>query len=133
MMKSLLIVTAVIETATGIALVLAPPLVVSVLLGASLDTSAAVALGRVAGAALLSLGIACWFARHDGQSRAATGLVTAMLLYNLAVVAVLTFAGLGSGLIGIALWPAVVLHTALAVWCIACLRITGVNMSGGAS
>ena len=115
-------VTAVAETATGLALLGLPLLVASLLFGASLDTPAALAVARVTGTALLSLGIACWLARHDGQSRAARGLVAALLLYNTAVTAVLVHAGTGLALFGIGLWPAVVLHVALAVWCAACLR-----------
>jgi hypothetical protein len=121
-MKSLLIVTAAAETATGLALLGLPLLVVSLLLGGSLDTPAALVVARVTGAALLSLGVACWLARNDEKSRAAAGLVAAMLLYNVAAVAVLVHAGVGLGLPGIGLWPTVVLHAALAVWCIACLR-----------
>jgi hypothetical protein len=101
---------------------------VALLLGSGLHSSAAVTLGRLVGAALLALGVACWLARLDGQSRAAKGLVMAMLLYNLAAVAILGPAGIESGLVGVALWPAVVLHAAMAVWCIACLkrkRVTG--------
>jgi hypothetical protein len=45
-----------------------------------------------------------------------------MLVYNLVVAAVLVHASLGFRLSGIGLWPAVVLHLALAAWCIACLR-----------
>jgi len=71
---------------------------------------------------LLSLGIACWLARNDEQSRAATGLIAAMLLYNTAVAAVLVYAGIGLRLAGVGTWPAVLLHAALAVWCLACLR-----------
>jgi len=130
-MKTLLIVTAVIEVATGLALLLTPSLPVSLLFGSSLDTSTALTVGRVAGAALLALGVACWLARHDGQSRAATGLVAAMVLYNTAAVAILASAGVGSGLVGVGLWPAVVLHAALAVWCIACLRSKRVNLGDG--
>ena len=32
------------------------------------------------------------------------------------------YAGLGLGLSGIGLWPAVALHSTLAVWCVACLK-----------
>jgi len=128
-MKALLIVTAGIEAATGLALLGSPLLVVSLLLGGSLDTPAALVVARVGGAALLSIGVACWLARNDPQSRAATGLIAALLLYNIAAVAVLVYAGIGLGLSGIGLWPAVVLHVALAVWCIACLWTKQVNQS----
>jgi len=116
-MKSLLIITAALEATTGVALLASPSLPASILLGAPLDTLAGSVLGRVAGAALLALGLACWRARNDEYSRAAAGIITAMLLYNVAVAGLLVHARFGAGLAGIALWPAVVLHTALAVWC----------------
>jgi len=121
-MKPLLKLTGIIETATGLGLMAVPSVVVRLLLGSPLDTYAAVMLGRVAGAALLALGVACWLARDDTQSRAARGLVVAMLMYNIPATAVLAFAGIGLGLQGVMLWPAVVLHAAMAVWCIVCLR-----------
>jgi hypothetical protein len=122
--KGLLTLTAVIELGAGLALVVLPSPVVVLMLGAPLDTPAALSVARLAGAALVALGIACWLARVDGQSRAAIGLATAMLPYNLAAVAVLAAARIGSGLSGVALWPAVILHTAMAVWCIAALWST---------
>jgi len=113
--KKLLIVTALVETATGLMLLVSPTLVVAFLLGASLDAPAALVVGRIAGAALLSLGVACWLAR-DGLSLALRGLIAAMLLYNCAVAAVLAHAGAVVGFVGVLLWPAVALHAALAVW-----------------
>ena len=121
-MKRLLKLTAIIEAATGLGLMAVPAVVVRLLLASPLGTSAAVTLGRVAGGALLALGVACWLARDDTQSRAARGLVVAMLMYNLIATAVLAFAGIGLGLHGVALWPAVVLHAVMAIWCIVCLR-----------
>jgi hypothetical protein len=130
-MSRLLKLTALIEAATGLGLIAAPSVVVRLLLGSPLETSAAVTLGRVAGAALLSLGIACWLARTDTPSRAARGLVAAMLFYNVAVAALLAFVGLASGLRGLMLWPAVTLHAMMAVWCVACLRRSPQNVTIG--
>src|SRR5947208_10658687 len=121
MMKRFLKLTAIIEAATGLALIAVPAIVVRLLLGAEIS-GASIPLGRVAGAALLALGVACWLAHDDTQSRATSGLVVAMLMYNIPVPAVLAFAGIGLGLHGVALWPAVVLHAVMAIWCIVCLR-----------
>jgi hypothetical protein len=120
--KSLLIVTAVFEAATGIALLALPAVPVGLLLGASLGTAGGLAVARVTGAAMLSLGLACWLASNDGRTRPGRGVITAMLVYNTAVVAVLAHASLGLGLAGIGLWPAAGIHTVLAVWCVAGLR-----------
>jgi hypothetical protein len=120
--RNLLVVTALAEAGVGLTLLLSPPFVARLLLGVSLDAPAALIVGRIAGAALLSLGAACWLARDDGPSRARRGLIAAMLLYNSAAAAVLANAGVGVGLVGVLMWPAVALHALLAVWCIACLR-----------
>jgi hypothetical protein len=87
-MKKVLTVAAVAEAATGVALIAVPVIVVRLLLGAEIS-GASIPLGRVAGAALLALGVACWLARDDTQSRTARGLVAAMLMYNIAATAVL--------------------------------------------
>jgi len=118
-MKRLLIVTAIIELGVGLALLCFPSATVTFLLGSGLDTPAAVALGRVAGAALFALGVACWLAQYDAQSCAARGLVSAMVLYNLGAVVILGAAGVQLRPVGVALWPAVVLHAGMTVWCIA--------------
>jgi hypothetical protein len=118
----LLIVTAGIEAGAGLGLLLAPALVAWLLLGGKLDTAATVMLARVCGVALLSLGVACWMARNGGASSAARGLVAAMGLYNVAVAALLVYAGTVAGLSAIGLWPAVVLHIGMAAWCLAILR-----------
>ena len=121
-MNRLLKLTAIIEMATGLGLLVVPSLVVRLLLGSPLDAPAALAVARVAGAGLLALGIACWLASHDTQSCAARGVVSAMVVYNFGAVLILGAAGIGSQPVGIALWPAVILHAAMAVWCVACLR-----------
>ena len=51
--------SAVIEAATGAALIADPDLVVRLLIGTALS-GGGIAVGRVCGFALLSLGLACW-------------------------------------------------------------------------
>ncbi len=121
-MKTLQIASALIELGAGLALLSYPSVAVVLLVGARLEEPAALTVARVCGSALVALGVACWLARADAQSRAANGLVAAMLLYDIAVAALLAYAALGNGLYGVALWPAVVLHTLMSVWCVACLR-----------
>jgi hypothetical protein len=52
-----------------------------------------------------------------------------MLVYDVGTVAILAFAGFGFGLHGVALWPAVVLHAVMTVWCVACLRRRPLNVT----
>lgn len=127
MASNLLVVTALLEALTGIALIALPSVPISMLLDTSLDTPGGLAAARVAGGALLSLAMACWLARHDGQSRAGRGVIAAMLVYNIAIIAALAHARAGLGVTAIGFWPVVGLHTALAAWCIAVLRSVKVS------
>ena len=92
------------EIATGLALVIVPSLVGQVLLGEAL-TGAAIPTARVAGLALIALGIACW--RNSG--------LLGMLIYSAAVTFYLAYVGLETGFTGVLLWPAVGLHAVLSI------------------
>ena len=104
-----------------------PSTAVKLLFGSSLDAPAALMVGRLTGAALITLGVACWIARLDVESRAAAGLVAAMCLYNLAALVILASARAGLGLVGVFLWLGVVFHLVMAVWCLGWLRIRRVS------
>jgi hypothetical protein len=101
-MKKALIVAAVCEAATGLALLTAPSLVGQLLLGEQL-TGVAIPVARVTGIALIALGIACW----PGPP------LVGMLAYSAAVTLYLAYLGVAGGLTGVFLWPAVVLHAIL--------------------
>ena len=103
-MKWVLIFAAAGEAGTGLALLIVPSLVGRLLLGEEL-TGIALPVARVAGIALIALGIACW----PGPSRAG------MLTYSAAVTLYLAYLGVAGGLGGLLLWPAVVLHAVLSV------------------
>jgi hypothetical protein len=113
-MKLLLTLTAVFEALTGIGLIVFPSMVISLLIGPLPDGAVVLTLARIAGAALISLAIACWLLRNNVT---AMGIVKAMLFYNLAATASLLYASIGDKLSGTGLWPAILLHAGLAVWC----------------
>ena len=116
--------SAVLEAVVGVALLTSSSVPV-LLLGAPLDTAPGVVVGRVAGAALLSLGVACWLSRNGIPSSASRGLVAALMIYNVLTTGLLAYSGLSLGLRGVALWPAVAIHVALAIWSAACVMQRG--------
>lgn len=111
--RHVLAFTAVIEAATGLALIGAPGLVVRLLLGSE-TAGAGVPLGRVAGCALLSLGIACLPARGNAAAGPSAAALRAMLAYNALIALYLLYLGI-RGWSGPLLWPAVVLHAVVAM------------------
>jgi hypothetical protein len=118
--KSLLTATAANEAGAGLALLALPSVTAALLLGTLLEASAAMTLARVGGAAILALAIVCWLSR-DANDLTSRGLVISVTFYNIAVAAVLTLAGLGHGLHGMLLWPAIAFHVAMGGWCVAIL------------
>ena len=132
-MRAYLTITTVAEAAIGVVLLMSPSLPVSLLLGARLEQPVAAIVARVAGAALLALAVACWFARNDGHSRAVRGLFAGLLIYNVATIVLLVYAALALDLAGVALWPTVLLHTVLTLWCLAALRIAAARADSDGS
>lgn len=115
-MKTLLTLGAFIEIAAGVAALAAPVFAVSILLGSTLEGAAAITVTRVAGAALVAIGIMNWAGSSEPTSKAAKGIGFAMVFYNIAVVGLLLYAFFAAGLSGIGLWPTVGLHAGLAAW-----------------
>jgi hypothetical protein len=101
-MKWSMIFAAVAEAATGLGLLIVPSLVGQLLLGEQL-TGVAIQVARVAGIALIALGMACW----PGPP------LVSMLTYSASVTLYLAYLGLAGGSTGVMLWPAVVLHVIL--------------------
>jgi hypothetical protein len=124
--KTLLQVSAAVEAGAGAALILVPSAIAGLLIGGTLDSPTAIIVARLAGAALMTISLICWFASRDSQSRTAAGVVAALLFYNAAAVGVLLYARLGVDLSGPGISPAIALHAALAAWCLACARRTAV-------
>ena len=109
-MQQVLGLAAVLEAVTGLVLIIHPSLVAQVLFGDGV-AGAGMALSRVAGFALLALGVACWPGREarSGTARSAG----AMLTYSLPVTIYLVYLGIVAPLTGMLLWPGAAAH---AVW-----------------
>lgn len=107
-MKTALGLAAVAESATGLILLVYPPIVVRLLFAAEI-AGAGIWLSRIAGIGLIGLGLACWPNRSDTQP------LYGMLTYStLAMLYLISIGVRGEG-VGVLLWPGVVVHAALVV------------------
>ena len=85
-MKKLLALAAAGETVFGLVLLAYPPIVVRLLFGAEI-TGAGAVLSRMAGIALIALGLACWQGSTTAQA------LWGMLTYSLLVTLYLAYLG----------------------------------------
>ncbi len=120
-LKPFLVVTAIVEVGAGVCLLGVPAVVLALLLRLQAPSPETLVVGRVAGAALLAIGVASWLARDDPGSVGGRGLLIGALVYDGVVAVLLAYAGGVLGMMGVALWPAVALHTVLTIWGFRCL------------
>ncbi|MFO0899498.1 MAG: hypothetical protein U0836_18885 [Pirellulales bacterium] len=130
--RSLLLVTALAEAGVGVALLVAPGLSVELLLGKVDESPPPFVMERILGAALFVIAITCWLARDGTGGGAAKPLLAGLLVYNVAVPALLAYAALSYAFSSLLLWPACVLHAGLTVWCVVCLRAAASAANGPA-
>jgi hypothetical protein len=107
---ALIALAAAIEAGTGAFLIVQPSALTWLLLGTDLSPPG-VALGRIAGLALLSFGWVCW----PNKTAASIPAPLPLLAYNLFVSAYLAYLGLGQKMAGPLLWPAVAFHALLSI------------------
>jgi len=100
-----LTIAAVLEAATGVALLIVPSLVGRLLFGEEF-TGIVIPVARVLGIALLALGLCCW-----PGSTALCGMLT----YGALVTLYLAYLGVIGERVGPLLWPVVVLHAILTI------------------
>jgi hypothetical protein len=99
-MSNLLTVAAIVEVATGMALLIVPSLVGRLLFGEEF-TGVVIPVARVLGMALLALGVCCW----PGSTP-----LCGMLTYSALATLYLLYRAIGGEWVGPLLWPVVVLH-----------------------
>ena len=103
-MKKLLILTSVLEIVAGLIVLATPALAVRVLLGVEIE-GAGIIMSRIAGVALVGLGVACW-PRSGDNRRQLYGMLTYSVLITLYFIRI----GIRGAPVGLLLWPAVAVH-----------------------
>ena len=109
--------SAIVEVLAGLAFLAVPALVVGLLLGGELDPIG-VAVARVLGFGLLSLGVAGW--ESPGQAIRLAPRI-GLCIYNIGAAIVFVILGTGGGMNGVLLWPTALLHAvigAMMLWVI---------------
>jgi len=97
---------ALAEAGTGVILLAYPPIVVRLLFDAEI-VGAGVIVSRIAGIALVGLGVACW---PNGPARASP---YGMMTYGMLAALYLVYVGVRGESAGVLLWPAVAAHVVL--------------------
>jgi hypothetical protein len=106
-MRKLLILAATSEALFGLILLVYPLIVIRLLFNSEIG-GAAVLMSRIAGIALIALGVACWPDRDT--LRAFLGMLT----YGVLAMLFFIYVAVNGG-VGILLWPGVAVHAGLSV------------------
>jgi hypothetical protein len=117
--SKLMAFAAVVEAVTGLALIVAPALVVGLLLTGG-GAGQTLLVARCFGIALLALALAC----RPGASARSTAL-QGMLSYNVLIALFLAYVVATQHVGGVLVWPAVALHAVVALLLIWIWRVEG--------
>jgi len=107
-MKKLLMLAALFEAGAGVILLANPSIAVRLVFDVEI-VGAGVIVSRLLGVALMGLGAACW--PGTDSRRGFYGMTT----YGTLATLYLIYIGVRGGMIGVLLWPAVVVHAILVV------------------
>jgi hypothetical protein len=108
--RGLAAMAAGLEVTAGAALIASPSVFVRLLLGTTISSSG-IAIARMGGFGLLSLGLACWPIGKVLTAPAAS----AMLTYNALAALYFGYLHVDGGFTGYLLWPACAIHASLAL------------------
>ena len=108
--KSVVTGSAWLEIAVGVTVIVAPNFL-CVLLFATRPEGAGMPIARLAGIALLALGISCLPSVQTGPRR---NSVLGLVVYNVGAAILFAWVGVATALHGFLLWPAAILHAGIA-------------------
>ena len=106
-------VSAAIEIVTGVGMLVVPAFLIGLLLGDGLGPIG-IAVTRILGIGLLSLGIAGWDSQEQAEATV-LGPRTGLVVYNLAATAIFVYLGTTGAMHGLLLWPAAALHLVISL------------------
>ena len=109
--RTVLMIAAWFEIVVGVSFVLALNAQSQLLFGA-IPKGPGAGFGRLAGIALIGLGVACLPSKLEGARDHA---VRVLLLYNVSASLLLAWIGLATTFRGIVLWPIVIVHALIAM------------------
>ncbi len=107
-MNKVLAIVALAEAGTGAVLLAYPPVVVQLLFGLEIEGSGII-MSRIAGIALIGLGVSCW------PGKSALQPLNGMLTYSALAMLYLVYIGIRGEAVGLLLWPAVAAHVIFVV------------------
>ena len=120
LLRLLLTLCGGLEILAGLTALIAPGPLLSLLLAGPGDSISSV-VARLFGAGVFALGLACLKTRNDAVSPAGLAVSIGMTAYNLLAAVVLLWTAAASGLGGLLLWGAGILHAALGVLLVSAL------------
>lgn len=106
-------VSAAIEIVTGVGMLVVPAFLIGLLLGDGLGPIG-IAVTRILGIGLLSLGIAGWDSQEQAEATV-LGPRTGLVVYNIAATAIFVYLGTTGAMNGLLLWPAAALHLVISL------------------
>ena len=121
MKNTILLVAAIAEAASGLIVLAIPSIALPALFGIEID-GAAIIMSRIAGVALIGLGVACWPGRVplvgaplSGANQGNIQQLYGVLTYSVLVTLYLIRIGIRGAPVGPLLWPAVIVHAVLII------------------
>ena len=129
LLARLLSLGGLLETVTGLGLLVDPAGGASALFGSSME-GPGVAIGRIGGGGLLALGIACWLARKTPTAPASVGVAWAYLAYNVVTCVTMAWASVPLGGGSLPAVGAAVLHGVLGAAVLGALLGRGQDSAG---
>ncbi|TPG34807.1 hypothetical protein EAH81_22280 [Flavobacterium pectinovorum] len=121
-MNLFLKITAIFEGLTGLFLIIAPQIFIQILFLSKVEEASAIFIARIAGSALFSLALLCWYTKDSIRL-----LLKILLFYNTAAVIIAIYSIFNFSLKGIGVEVIICFHLLFALWNMLVLKKQRIN------